>query len=244
MNNDNFHSILETAFSENNLSHLMNPRISDSFMKLASLLIAENEKYNLTAITEPRDIIYKHFVDSVLLSINIKYGSNLIDIGSGAGFPSLPLAIVRPDLNITAVDSTAKKVSFISMCTSELGLTNINAISARAEQLAHNKDYRARFDYATARAVSAFPVIFELSIPFLLRNGLFLAMKGAFGETEYSASCAALTKLNCEEMMINRYKLRTSDAFEDRTLIIIKKIGKTPDNFPRNYAQITRKPLK
>ena len=240
---DEFSGILENAFSDNNISHLITQEISQKLYVLTQLLTRENEKYNLTAIKDVRNIIYKHYADSLLISRHIGANSTLVDIGSGAGFPALPLAIAHPDLNITAIDSTAKKVAFINSCSAELKLNNITALSTRAEDLAHNPKYRARFNYATARAVSALPIICELAIPFLIKNGIFLAMKGNLSDEEHKNTLQTIRQLNCEEVNTESYSLNISTESEYRSIVIIKKIEKTPDNFPRNYAQITKKPL-
>jgi 16S rRNA (guanine527-N7)-methyltransferase len=209
---------------------------------LTSLLISENDKYNLTAIKTLDGIIYKHFADSLIISELIPSGSTVIDIGCGAGFPSLPLAAARPDISVTSLDSSSKKVGFIELCKNELSLTNLNTVCARAEEAAHTT-LRDSFDIAVARAVSSFPVLSELCIPYLLPGGKFFAMKGPDGVSEFNASRNILPILCAGKPEILTYELRIGTQREARTLITIEKLGKTPDNFPRNYSQITKKPL-
>lgn len=242
MNKDDFLRILDKAFLENGLSHLLNDRLREQLFSLTSLLISENEKYNLTAIKTPEGIIYKHFADCLRISELIPAESSLIDVGCGAGFPSLPLAAARPDISVTSLDSSLKKIGFIELCKNELSLNNIRTISARAEEAAHTT-LRGSFNIAVARAVSSFPVLSELCIPFLSPGGKFFAMKGPDGVLEFNASRNFLPLLGAGKPEILTYELRTFTQREARTLITIEKLGKTPDNFPRNYSQITKKPL-
>ncbi len=244
MNKNEFENMLESAFEKNGIGNLLNKTICEQLFLFADFLLAENKKYNLTAIKNFPDVIYKHFVDSLLISSFILQNASLIDIGCGAGFPSLPLAIARPDLNITALDSNYKKILFIDSCISILGLVNITPICARAEQKAREHDFRDSFDYSIARAVSSLPVLVELCTPFLRPCGRFLAMKGPDGSDDFRKAKNYLHNLNVGEDKLLAYKLYTDSTIEARTLISIEKLGKTPDNFPRNYAQITKKPLE
>lgn len=238
-----FMMLLKTAFAENNILHLLNDHVAEGLFSFASFLQCENKKYNLTALRDPIGIVYKHFVDSLLISEYIPPDSRVIDIGCGAGFPSIPLALARPDLNITSLDSASKKITFINMSISGLGISNLSALCARAEETAHYAVYRERFDCAVARAVSAIPVISELAIPFLRVKGSFLIMKGRDGIGEFNASNSFLGKLHSECHQIVSYSLSIQGLDELRTLIRLEKLGKTPDNFPRHYSQITKKPL-
>lgn len=239
-----FLNILKQASGENNITHLIDDEKSDILYNFSEFLLSENEKYNLTAIRDTTGIIYKHFVDSLLIADHIPLNSKVIDIGCGAGFPSLPLAIVRRDLKVTSLDSANKKVNFVGMCIEKFGLQNASAVCARAEELAHSKDYREKYDIALTRAVSAFPVVTELSVGFLKVGGQALIMKGREGDKEFDTSPVFRQILNIESDPIIFYDLKIQDLHEARTLLKIKKLGKTPDNFPRNYAQITKKPLK
>lgn len=244
-----FSSIIAQAMEENGISSLLTSEVCEHLFFLANFLISENQKYNLTAIKEHKAIIYKHFVDSLLLSAHIPENSTVIDVGCGAGFPSLPLAIARPDLKITSLDSTDKKITFIKLCADELKLNNIAAITARAEEAANgtsktcNIRLRETFDIATARAVSSLPILCELCIPFLKIGGRFVSMKGPDGSEEFSSCHSYLPKINAGNQTITNYSLNYSDNTEIRTIISIEKLGKTPENFPRNYSQIRKKPL-
>jgi 16S rRNA (guanine527-N7)-methyltransferase len=242
MDKNEFLDLLNKAFFENGLTHLLNDCLSEQLFSLTSLLINENKKYNLTAITTPEGIIYKHYADSLRIAELIPAGSSVIDVGCGAGFPSLPLAAARPDISVTSLDSNSKKIGFIELCKNELSLTNLRTVCARAEEAAHTT-LRGSFNIAVARAVSSFPVLSELCIPYLLPGGKFFAMKGPDGVSEFNASRNFLTVLGACKPEILTYELRIASEHEDRTLISIEKLGKTPDNFPRNYSQITKKPL-
>ncbi len=220
------------------------PEQSEHLFCLLELLVEENTKYNLTAITSPEDVIYKHFVDCLMLSQHIAPNLTVIDVGCGAGFPSLPLAIARPDLKITSLDSTAKKIHFIELASERLGLPNISVLCGRAEEFAHNTTYRDSFDVATARAVANFPVLCELCLPFVRTNGQFVAMKGRFSEAEFNISPSSLGQLSAKDLYIIPYSLNINQDCEQRTLVKLNKIGKTRDNFPRKYSQISKNPLK
>ena len=249
MNFTEFSSTLTAAMEENGISSLLTPEASEHLFFLANFLISENQKYNLTAIKEHIPIIYKHFVDSLLLSAHIPENSTVIDVGCGAGFPSLPLAIARPDLKITSLDSTDKKITFIKLCAAELKLDNITAITARAEEAANgtsktcNIPLRETFDIATARAVASLPVLCELCIPFLKVGGRFVSMKGPDGADEFDSCHSYLPKIKAGNQSLTNYSLFYPDCAEVRTIISIEKLGKTPENFPRNYSQIRKKPL-
>lgn len=216
----------------------------EQMFALLELLIAENKKYNLTAITSPEDVIYKHFADCLLLSPSIAPESTLIDVGCGAGFPSLPLAILRPDLRITPLDSTGKKIHFIELASGHLGLKNITPICGRAEEIARKEGYRDSFDVATARAVASFPVLCELCLPYVRPGGRFIAMKGRADSEELTLSSSSLGQLKASDLTLSPYSLFIRDGSEQRTLVFLNKIGKSPDNFPRKYAQISKNPLK
>lgn len=239
-----FSDILKCACEQNSILELATPQGCEHLFCLYEFLVSENKKYNLTAITEPEDVIYKHFVDSLLISPHIPENSSVIDVGCGAGFPSLPLAIARPDLKITSLDSTNKKITYIQLAAQRLGLQNIIAICGRAEEMARKSEYRDSFDISTARAVANFPILCELCLPFVRKNGMFLSMKGKYSQDEFSISPSSIGQLSASVPIISTYSLVMPDSDEQRTLIKVNKIGKTLDNFPRKYAQITKKPLK
>ena len=238
-----FTTTLANACQENSLD-TPSSEISEHLFCLYELLVQENSKYNLTAITSPEDVIYKHFVDCMMLSDHLSPNSSLIDVGCGAGFPSLPLAIARPDLKITSLDSTAKKIHFIELAAQRLELQNITTLCGRAEEFAHKSQFRDSFDVATARAVANFPVLCELCLPFVRSGGQFLAMKGRYSQEEFNISPSSLGQLSAKDLEISPYSLMISHNSEQRTLVKLNKIGKTRDNFPRKYTQISKNPLK
>ena len=237
------------AFSEISMLNGLNKptdKLSENFRLLAELLSAAKKIHNLTAIKEDEDVIVKHFVDSLLVSECIPEGAKLIDVGCGAGFPSLPLAIYRPDLSILGVDSTSKKINYVNETQMTLGLTNLSATSARAEDIAHKVEYRENFDVATARAVAFLPVLCELCLPFVKVGGSFVAMKAQSADEEIKLSRNAILKCGGELVDVitkNLKHRRGGTEPETRNLIIIKKIKETPEIFPRLYSKITKKPL-
>lgn len=211
---------------------------------LTDIMLEVNKSMNLTAITEERAIILRHYADSLSICKYLKEGASIIDVGCGAGFPSLPLAIFRPDIIITALDGTAKRIEYVKSAAKKLQLDNLTAISGRAEELANNKDFREKFDYATARAVAALPVLSELCIPFVKKDGYFIAMKAAQGENEATAAQNAI-KL-CGGKIEETVKLKLTadgESFEERIIIKVKKLLATPPKYPRHYSQISKKPL-
>lgn len=244
MTKEQYIDIFSELFALNGLG-TPDASIAESFYDLGELLGAANKIHNLTAIKEDEDVMVKHFIDSLLITNKIPKGAKVVDIGCGAGFPSLPLAIYRPDISLIGVDSTSKKINYVNNTASSLGLTNIKAMSARAEDLAH-KEYRESFDVATARAVAALPVLTELCLPFVKVGGLFIAMKAQSAADELAASRSAIEKCGGELIEVIELDLiprKENSEKEKRNLIIIKKIKKTPDIYPRIYSKITKKPL-
>ena len=213
----------------------------EKFFLLAKKLLSENEKYNLTAIRTLDGVIQKHFYDSAAAEIAIPKNASLIDIGSGAGFPSLPLAIIRPDLKITPVDSTEKKVNFIKETANELGLKNVTPVFGRAEDLAKT-GMRNGFSCAIARSVASLPIICELCLPFVRPNGIFVAMKSeiALHEIEESENARKILGASSD---VTLKELYTDDNGDKRMLFIVSKESRTSDKYPRNYGQIKKKPL-
>jgi len=203
---------------------------------LSRCLSDANKIHNLTAIKDEKEVILKHLIDSLMISQCVPDGARVIDVGCGAGFPSLPLAIARPDVKVLGVDSTSKKINYVKETARSLFLANIDAISARAEELAHKDVYRESFDVATARAVASLPVLCELCLPFVRVGGLFVAMKAQNPEAEIAASLGAISKCG-GEFYKTIYKDLSSDTgeTEKRCLIVIKKFKQTPHLYPRSY---------
>lgn len=211
------------------------------FEKLAFLLVEQNKTMNLTAITDPDGIAVKHFADSIsaLSAADFPQGAKVLDVGTGAGFPSIPLLIARPDLDMTMIDSTAKKLKYVASAVESLGLT-AEVLHTRAEEAGQNKEYREKFDIVCSRAVAALNVLCEYCLPFVKVGGVFLAMKGAKAQEEIADAKAAIKTLGGK--IIDKKSFTLSDGGE-RTIVVIKKISQVPPKYPRVSAQIAKKPL-
>ena len=243
INKQDFTSKLSKIFSANGLSSYLSLERMEKFYTLTVRMLEENEKYNLTAITDPDKIILNHYADCVAMASKLKKGASIIDVGCGAGFPSLPLAIVRPDLKILAVDSTAKRINYVSETARMLGLDNLTAVVMRAEDGGKSPEYREKFDYATARAVAEMRVLSELSLPFVKIGGQMIAMKGKNAEFELSSARKAIATLGGRNTVCENITLKGGGETLTHPLIIIDKKEKTPGSFPRPFAQISKKPL-
>ena len=171
---EDFKKLLYDCFKENGMDGLLNDDKSEKLYEFANHLIETNKNVNLTAITDMNGVIFKHFADCAALCRYVKQGASVIDVGCGAGFPSLPLAILRPDLKITSLDSTAKKINFINGTAKLLSLSNVTGVSARAEEFAQN--HREEFDYATSRAVARLNILCELCLPLVKNKFLTIAL--------------------------------------------------------------------
>lgn len=201
------------------------------------LLIEYNKKFNLTAIKTEEEIYLKHFYDSLTLTqaVDLNQNLKLLDIGTGAGFPGLVLKIFYPDLEIILLDSNHKKIMFLETVIKELNLKKTTCINLRAENL--SKEYREYFDMVTSRAVSALPVLCELSIPYLKVDGLFIAMKGD-SEEEIKKSSKILEQLDSKIIDVKRFNLPIESS--NRSLVVIKKLKKTKEKYPRSYDKIVK----
>lgn len=211
----------------------------EMFDKYASLLVEWNARFNLTAIKDPDGIVVKHFVDSLAVLSENKLEGSLIDVGTGAGFPGLPLLIASDNLDVTFLDSTGKKIKFIETVLDELGLF-ADTFNARAEEAAKDDYLRENFDYATARAVSNLRDLSEYCLPFVKVGGKFISMKSAKTDEEIRDAKEAIKVLGGEIERINSFEL--ADCGE-RTLVYIKKVRPTPTKYPRNYSQIVKNPI-
>ena len=207
----------------------------------AQFLVEYNEKVNLTAITDPEGIEVKHFLDSLMLlkAVELPEGASVIDVGTGAGFPSVPAKIVRDDLRLTLLDGLNKRIVFLGELGRRLGQEN-TALHARAEEAARG-ELREQFDLATARAVADLRVLAEYCLPLVKVGGNFLAMKGASGEEELAAARGAIKKLGGAYKETRTLHLPGGDT---RTLILCQKISQTPTAYPRNGGKIAKSPLK
>ena len=231
------------ALDENGVALEVIEQGVEKLYNLTRIMLDVNKYMNLTAITDEDAIIYKHYVDSLMVSKYIPLGATVIDVGCGAGFPCLPLAIFREDLKITALDSTVKRIRYIEDTANKLNIVNIVPIAARAEELAKQNGYRESFDVATARAVAALPVLSELCLPFVKVGGEFISMKAAQGVQESIDAKNAIRLCGGVIKTVDRLTLRCQQTAEDRTIISISKAFSTPSKYPRHYSQITKKPL-
>ena len=238
-----FSSKITKIFAANGLSSYLSVERVEQFYKLTVRMLEENEKYNLTAITDVDKIILNHYADCVMMATKLKKGATVIDVGCGAGFPSLPLAMVRPDLKITAMDSTAKRVNYVAETAEMLGLTNLTAVVMRAEDGGKSPEYREKFDYATARAVAEMRILTELTLPFVKVGGQLVAMKGKNAEFELTGAKKAIATLGGRNTVCENITLKGEGEAFTHPLIVIDKKEKTPATYPRVYAQISKKPL-
>ena len=198
-------------------------------------VLETNKKFNLTAITDYDEFLIKHVTDSLLGLSEIPSGAKLCDVGAGAGFPSMPIAIARDDVRVTALDSTAKKMTFIADSARTLGVNNVKTIAGRAEE---QRSLFGTFDIVTARAVSALPILLELCIPLLKVGGRFLAYKAT--DNELDECKTALKVLNAQFIHAKSAQLPNGDS---RTILVFEKTAKTDGKYPRQYGTIKKKPL-
>lgn len=207
-----------------------------------NLLLEWNEKMNLTAITAPEDVLYKHFYDCILFlkAVTPAKNARIIDVGTGAGFPGMVLKIVRPDINVTLLDSLNKRLVFLNEVIAELGLSGISTVHMRAEDAGKAAAHREKYDIACARAVAALPALMEYCLPLVKKGGCFVAMKGASAEEEMNRSFSAAHLLGADKPTII---CETLTGNEQRAFVISKKISHTPTRYPRKPAEILKKPL-
>ncbi len=231
----NFREKFKNAFKKFDIE--VSEEAVDKFEKFYNMLILENEKYNLTAITEEDDVIIKHFLDSVLPIAKIPENVRILDIGSGAGFPAVPLAILRDDLNITALDGVNKKVSFINMVGRAVGLKNLSVVHFRAEDYA--KENRESFDCVVSRAVAGLPTLLEYCLPFVKENGLVVCYKGSSLNEELESSDKALRELGGKIEEVLNFDLYGME----RNILLVRKVGKTPLRYPRNQNKPRLSPI-
>lgn len=214
----------------------------NQFYHYMELLLEWNEKINLTAITKPEDIILKHFVDSMTIAKHIKKNATIIDVGTGAGFPGIPLKIIREDLQVTLLDSLNKRLLFLEEVIKELALKDITTIHARVEEFGKNKKYREKFDYATSRAVANLATLSEYLIPLVKIDGFCISMKGSEVEEEVEQSKTAISILGGKIEQIETFQLPKSDM--NRNIIIVQKIKNTPSKYPRKPGTPSKEPIQ
>ena len=217
----------------------------NKFQKYMNLLIERNKNINLTAITDKDEIVLKHFVDSLTINKYIVDNSKIIDVGTGAGFPGIPLKIYNESLDITLLDSLNKRINFLNDVIEMLNLNNIGAVHSRAEDAAKNPDYRERFDIATSRAVANLSTLVEYLLPFVRVNGICICMKGPNVDEELSRAKKAIEVLGGRIEQVDNLKLAADDAENDleRNIIIIRKVRKCSNKYPRKAGMPSKEPI-
>ena len=238
-----FISKFTKVFKDNGFGNMISLETAEVFLNLTERMLEENEKYNLTAITDVDKIILSHYADCAALAKRLPRNAKIADIGCGAGFPTLPVAILRPDVTILAVDSTAKRIGYVNDTAVMLGLTNVTTIVMRAEDGGKSPEYREKYDIVTARAVAEMRVLCELCLPYAKVGGKFIAMKGKNAEFELQSAKKAISLLGGRNPQLEEISLKDNSEIVTHPLIIIDKKEKTPVNYPRPFAQISKKPL-
>lgn len=215
----------------------------DKFIKYKELLVEWNEKINITAITDEKEIDIKHFLDSITPMVtNLFQGEKkVIDIGTGGGFPGLPLKILNPKLKVTLLDSLNKRITFLNEVIKSLELNEIEAIHGRAEELARKAEYREKYDVCVSRAVASLNTLSEYCLPFVKKDGYFISMKGPEVEEELEDAKKAIDKLGGKIIKIEKIQIPKSDIYH--SLIIIKKISETSTKYPRGGGKPKKNPL-
>jgi 16S rRNA (guanine527-N7)-methyltransferase len=209
------------------------------FEQFRELLLEYNQKYNLTSILEKQDIYYKHFLDSAVGADFFKENATVAEIGSGAGFPSIVLKILRPDLKFSLFESVGKKCEFLNVAVDKLGLKNVNIYNIRAEEASRDKKFRDNFDYVTARAVARMNSLSEYCLPFVKLGGQFISYKSGEVDEEVASSKSAVFLLGGKIKDIVKFELGESG----RSFIIIDKVKGTPKTYPRKAGTPSKKPL-
>ena len=209
-------------------------------MAFSARLLETNKVMNLTAITEPEDVARLHLLDcAALLNITDFRGKRVVDVGTGAGFPGMPLRILEPDFDLTLLDSLGKRIAFLQRVCDEMGLQRVTCVHARAEEFAAK--HREQYDIATSRAVAALPVLCELTLPLVKVGGRFLAMKAVDSDDEIRVAKSAVAQLGGKVEDIRDYTIPGTDI--THRVVVIGKVKPTPDAFPRAFAKIKKAPL-
>lgn len=236
-----FERALHDCFEQNGIGGLLDDGKSAQLFGLAEALVETNKHINLTAITDPEGIIFKHFADCAVLCEFARGAKSAVDIGCGAGFPSLPLAILCPEISVTAVDSTAKKIRFVRETAESLGVKNLCTVAARAEE--YVAETRESFDLATSRAVARMNVLCELCMPFVAQGGRFVPLKASRASEELDEARHAIEILGGSIESEHSRQISFAGESLERHLFVIRKNGHSPMKYPRKYAQIVKDPL-
>lgn len=238
----NFKEILKEKAK--NIGLELNDKQLENFGLYKDLLIEWNEKINLTAITDEYQIIMKHFIDCLEIVKYIEEGTNIVDVGTGAGFPGLVIAIYfEGKVNITLLDALNKRLLFLEDVVNKLQLKNLNLVHGRAEELAHKEEYRNKYDLVVSRAVANLSVLLEYDIAYIKTNGKALLLKSSNLDNEITEAKNALNILNCKINNIYEYSYEVDDELFTRKVLEIQKVKDTPIKYPRNYGKIKKNPL-
>ena len=240
MNKEEFKKVFMEYAKKINIA--INEEQINKFYDYMNLLIEWNKKINLTAITDYNEIILKHFVDSLTINKYIKENNYVVDVGTGAGFPGIPLKIIRDDINIVLVDSLNKRINFLNEVIKKLNLKNIETVHARAEEFGRNKKYRQKFDVATSRAVANLSTLSEYMIPLVKINGRCICMKGKEIKEELKDSLNAIKVLGGKVENVEEFELADNDI--NRSIIYILKEKDTPNKYPRKAGTPSKDPIK
>jgi 16S rRNA (guanine527-N7)-methyltransferase len=230
----------EKFLAQNSLEigvNLSEKQVSD-FEKYYQMIIEKNKVMNLTAISDERDFVIKHFVDSlsVLRFLPEKRSIKVIDIGTGAGFPGIPIKIAREDLDVVLFDSLKKRLVFLDEVIDGIGLRNVRTVHGRAEDFGRKDGFRGNFDVVVSRAVANLKVLLEFCVPFLRQDGIFIAMKGQSYEEELLLSEKFIGEIGCEMVRKEEFVLPCSDY--SRSILVFRKVKPTPDKYPRSFPEI------
>lgn len=215
----------------------------EQFSTYYSLLIEWNKKINLTSIIDKDEVYLKHFFDSISPTFYYDFNRKLhiCDVGAGAGFPSIPLLIVFPHLHVTIIDSLRKRITFLETLKSTLNLSNLQLVHGRAEDIGKDNQYREQFDVVVSRAVAKLNVLAEYCLPLCKISGTFIALKGIFNKAELNESTNAINLLGGK--LVNNYQFHLPLEKSERSILEVKKVNKTPNNFPRKAGLPSKKPL-
>ena len=219
----------------------LSPDQIDRFSRYADRLIEWNARFNLTAITEPREIVIKHFLDSLSAARSVPPAARVIDVGAGAGFPGLPIKIARPAVSLTVLEATRKKCEFLQAMIDELHLTNVLVVNARAEDAAHDPSHRESYDVAIARAVAEMPTLLEYLLPFVRIGGVAVAQKSKEAVNDVQHAEFAMTTLGGR--LVDIISVRVPELNEARYLVVIEKTAATPGKYPRRAGMPAKRPL-
>lgn len=232
---------LQEGFAQYGLA--WDEQMEHRFCQFTQELLETNKVMNLTAITEPQEIVTKHYLDSVfpLTQPYLGMGCCVIDVGCGAGFPSIPMKIARPDIQLTLLDALQKRLTFLQRVVQQMALQQVQCIHARAEEGAHKRELREQYDVAVSRAVANLQVLTELCCGYIRQGGYFLALKGPNAGQEVQQAGAAIAAMGCQLEGVIAAPVPGTDM--EHTLVVIRKVKKTPPQYPRNYGRISKKPL-